>query len=137
MSEQREQWQSTAGFIMAAVGSAVGLGNIWRFSYVTYENGGGAFLVPYLLALFIVGIPLLLLEFGIGHYMKASAPLSMFRIDRRFQWVGWWSVAFTMFGISPGPIWAAAPTPSFSGSSWGPRRRTVTSTGPLSLPGLS
>ena len=99
MSEQREQWQSTAGFIMAAVGSAVGLGNIWRFSYVTYENGGGAFLVPYLLALFIVGIPLLLLEFGIGHYMKASAPLSMFRIDRRFQWVGWWSVGFTMFGI--------------------------------------
>ena len=99
MSEQREQWRSTAGFIMAAVGSAVGLGNIWRFSYVTYENGGGAFLVPYLLALFIVGIPLLLLEFGLGHYMKASAPLSMFRIDRRFQWVGWWAVGFTMFGI--------------------------------------
>jgi len=99
MSEQREQWQSTAGFVMAAVGSAVGLGNIWRFSYVTYENGGGAFLVPYLIALFIVGIPLLLLEFGIGHYMKASAPLSFFRIDRRFQWVGWWSVTFVMFGI--------------------------------------
>ncbi|HKJ71974.1 MAG TPA: sodium-dependent transporter [Gammaproteobacteria bacterium] len=99
MSEQREQWQSTAGFVMAAIGSAVGLGNIWRFSYVTYENGGGAFLVPYILALFIVGIPLLLLEFGIGHYMKASAPLSMFRIDRRFQWVGWWAVGFTMFGI--------------------------------------
>ena len=99
MSEQREQWQSTAGFIMAAVGSAVGLGNIWRFSYVAYENGGGAFLVPYILALFIVGIPLLLLEFGIGHYMKASAPLSMFRIDRRFQWLGWWAVTFVMFGI--------------------------------------
>ncbi|HKL76922.1 MAG TPA: sodium-dependent transporter [Gammaproteobacteria bacterium] len=99
MSEQREQWQSTAGFVMAAVGSAVGLGNIWRFSYVTYENGGGAFLVPYLIALFIVGIPLLLLEFGIGHYMKGSAPLSFFRIDRRFQWVGWWSVTFVMFGI--------------------------------------
>ncbi|MFA9461680.1 sodium-dependent transporter [Thiohalorhabdus methylotrophus] len=99
MSEQREQWQSTAGFIMAAIGSAVGLGNIWRFSYVTYENGGGAFLVPYILALFIVGIPLLMLEFGIGHYMKASAPVSLFRIDRRFQWVGWWAVGFTMFGI--------------------------------------
>ena len=99
MSEQREQWQSTAGFVMAAVGSAVGLGNIWRFSYVTYENGGGAFLVPYIIALFIVGIPLLLLEFGIGHYMKGSAPLSFFRIDRRFQWVGWWSVTFVMFGI--------------------------------------
>ncbi len=99
MSAQREQWGSTAGFLMAAIGSAVGLGNIWRFSYATYENGGGAFLIPYVLALFLIGIPLLLLEFGIGHYMKASAPLSMYRIDRRFQWVGWWAVVFTMFGI--------------------------------------
>ena len=99
MSAQREEWQSTVGFVMAAVGSAVGLGNIWRFSYVTYENGGGAFLVPYLLALFIIGIPLLIVEFGLGHYMKASAPLTFFRIDRRFQWVGWWAVGFTMFGI--------------------------------------
>jgi NSS family neurotransmitter:Na+ symporter len=99
MSAQREQWNSTLGFILAAIGSAVGLGNIWRFSYVAYENGGGAFLVPYLLALFVVGVPLLLLEFGVGHYMKASAPLSFFRIDHRFQWLGWWAVSFTMFGI--------------------------------------
>ncbi len=99
MNAPREQWHSTLGFILAAIGSAVGLGNIWRFSYVTYENGGGAFLVPYLLALFIVGIPLLILEFGLGHYMKGSAPLSFSRIDLRFQWLGWWAVGFTMFGI--------------------------------------
>ena len=51
MTDTRENWTSRSGFIIAAVGSAVGLGNIWRFPYVAYENGGGAFLIPYLLAL--------------------------------------------------------------------------------------
>ena len=58
MTDTRENWTSRSGFIIAAVGSAVGLGNIWRFPYVAYENGGGAFLIPYLLAL-ITGLPLL------------------------------------------------------------------------------
>ena len=51
MADSRENWTSRSCFIIAAVGSAVGLGNIWRFPYVAYENGGGAFLIPYLLAL--------------------------------------------------------------------------------------
>jgi len=52
----REQWSSNLGFILAAVGSAIGLGNIWRFPYMVYNNGGGAFLIPYFVALFCVGI---------------------------------------------------------------------------------
>ncbi|RLF57467.1 MAG: sodium-dependent transporter, partial [Thermoplasmata archaeon] len=57
-----EKWQSRTAFLLAAIGSAVGLGNIWRFPYVCYRNGGGAFLIPYFVALFTVGIPLLIAE---------------------------------------------------------------------------
>lgn len=97
--QQREQWQSNVGFVLAAIGSAVGLGNIWRFSYLTYENGGGAFLVPYFIALLIVGIPVLILEMGIGHKAGAATPQAFASVDRRFAWIGWWSVVFVMFGI--------------------------------------
>ncbi|WP_166242286.1 sodium-dependent transporter [Paenibacillus turpanensis] len=88
--EQREQWGSRAGFILAAAGSAIGLGNIWRFPYVVYENGGGAFLIPYFFALLTAGIPILLLEFGIGRMGKGSAPLSFSKLSRKFEWLGWW-----------------------------------------------
>ena len=58
MEENREQWGSKMGFILAAVGSAVGLGNIWRFPYLVYNNGGGAFLVPYFIAIITAAIPI-------------------------------------------------------------------------------
>ena len=96
---QREQWKSQLGFLLAAVGSAIGLGNIWRFSYLAYEHGGGAFLIPYLAALFTAGIPLLILEFAVGHERIGSAPLAYARIGRRWEWLGWWAVLFVMFGI--------------------------------------
>lgn len=73
---------------MAAVGSAVGLGNLWRFPYVVYENGGGAFLIPWVVALVTAGIPLLMLEFALGHMMRAGAPKSFHNIARS-SWVGW------------------------------------------------
>ncbi|GIQ68234.1 sodium-dependent transporter [Xylanibacillus composti] len=90
--QQRDQWGSRLGFILAAAGSAIGLGNIWRYPYVVYANGGGAFLIPYFFALITAGIPILLLEFGIGRFARGSAPLSLRRLSRRFEWLGWWQV---------------------------------------------
>lgn len=91
--EDREQWGTRAGFILAAVGSAVGLGNIWRFPYVAYDNGGGAFFIPYLFALLTAGIPLLIMEFTMGHKYRGSAPLSYVRMNKKTEWIGWWQVA--------------------------------------------
>jgi NSS family neurotransmitter:Na+ symporter len=96
---KREQWKSQMGFLMAAVGSAIGLGNIWRFSYMAYSYGGGAFLIPYLTALLTAGIPLLILEFGIGHERIGSAPLAYAKLRKKWEWLGWWAVIFVMFGI--------------------------------------
>ncbi|WP_226678809.1 sodium-dependent transporter [Mesobacillus jeotgali] len=91
--ENRPQWGTRAGFILAAVGSAVGLGNIWRFPGVAYENGGGAFFLPYLFALLTAGIPILILEFTLGHKYRGSAPLSFARFNKKSEWIGWWQVA--------------------------------------------
>lgn len=90
--ETRSQWGTRAGFILAAVGSAIGLGNIWRFPAVAYENGGGAFFIPYLFALLTAGIPILIMEFTIGHKYRGSAPLSFRRMNKKTEWLGWWGV---------------------------------------------
>jgi neurotransmitter:Na+ symporter, NSS family len=90
--ETRSQWGTRAGFILAAVGSAVGLGNIWRFPAVAYENGGGAFLIPYLFALLTAGIPILIMEFTMGHKYRGSAPLSFKRMNKKTEFIGWWAV---------------------------------------------
>lgn len=96
----RTQWRSQYGFLMAAVSSAVGLGNIWRFSYLAYEYGGGAFLIPYCIALLTAGIPLLILEYGIGHQTRGSAPLAFRTIARKWEGLGWWPTIFAMFGVA-------------------------------------
>ncbi|WP_069385712.1 sodium-dependent transporter [Cellulosimicrobium cellulans] len=88
----REQWTGQVGFIVAAIGSAVGLGNIWRFPGVAYENGGGAFLVPYLVALLTAGIPILFLDYAIGHRFRGSAPTAFRRVSRPFESLGWFQV---------------------------------------------
>lgn len=89
----RERWGSRTGFILSAVGSAIGLGNIWRFPGVAYEHGGGAFMVPYLIALTTAGIPLLIMEFAIGRRYRGSAPLAFRRVNKKLEAVGWWQVA--------------------------------------------
>ncbi|GAA3766338.1 sodium-dependent transporter [Salinactinospora qingdaonensis] len=92
MSQHREQWGTRAGFLLAAIGSAVGLGNIWRFPYVAYDSGGGAFLVPYLVALLTAGIPLLILEYTLGHRFRGSPPAAFRRLSRPAEAIGWWQV---------------------------------------------
>ncbi|MCG8533082.1 MAG: sodium-dependent transporter [Desulfovibrionales bacterium] len=87
--DNREQWGSRAGFILAAVGSAIGLGNIWRFPYMAYENGGGAFFIPYVFALITAGIPFMIMEFGLGHKYKGSAPKVLAAISGKMEWLGW------------------------------------------------
>lgn len=88
----RENWDSHRAFILASIGSAIGLGNLWRFPFVCYENGGGTFLIAYFIALFTAGIPILLLELGIGHKFRLAAPGAFKKVDKRFEWVGWWAV---------------------------------------------
>lgn len=92
MEKSREQWGTKVGFMFAAIGSAVGLGNIWRFPYVVYANGGGAFLIPYFFAIFTAGIPLLILEYGMGHKFRGSTPLAIARANKKWEWLGWWPV---------------------------------------------
>ena len=88
----REQWSGQFGFLMAAIGSAIGLGNIWRFPGVAYSNGGGAFMIPYIVALLAAGVPVLLLDYALGHRYRGSSPAVFRRISRRFEWLGWWHV---------------------------------------------
>lgn len=95
--ERREIFSSRWAFLLAAIGSAVGLGNIWRFPYVAYDNGGGAFLIPYLVALLSAGIPLLFLDYALGHRYRGSAPLVFRRIKSWAEPVGWVQVGVSFF----------------------------------------
>ncbi|QKS72151.1 sodium-dependent transporter [Paenalkalicoccus suaedae] len=83
----REQWASKLGFMLAALGSAVGLGNIWRFSYVAGESGGGAFLLVYLLCIVAIGIPIVLAEFAIGRRSQSDVVGSFQSLAPGKPWV--------------------------------------------------
>ncbi len=88
----RDRWNSRTAFVMAAIGSAVGLGNVWRFPVTCYKHGGGAFFIPYFVALLTAGIPLMILEYGIGQMMQGSAPKALSRINKHTEWVGWFAL---------------------------------------------
>ena len=95
MSGQKKvSFSSKVGLIMAAAGGAVGLGNIWKFPYVAGENGGGAFLIIYLLCVLFFGMPMVMTEFLIGK-RSGKSPYGAFRElsgNNRWQWLGWLSM---------------------------------------------
>ena len=91
---QQAQWDSSLAFIFAMIGAAVGLGNIWRFSYVLYYNGGGSFFIPYFVAIAIMGIPFLILEYGVGFSFKESFSKIMRKIKPEFELIAWILVLF-------------------------------------------
>ena len=87
--EKRQTWSSRATFIMAAIGSAVGLGNAWRFPGLAAKYGGGAFLLVYIIAMLILGFPLIMLEISIGRKTRQGAPGAMRAVNPKFEFVGW------------------------------------------------
>ncbi len=96
--QERENWKNRQTFIMAAVGSAIGLGNLWRFPFITAQNGGGAFLVPYFIAILTAGIPVMIIEYGLGIRSRKSANVALGAIRPSFRFFGWFAIigAFIM-----------------------------------------
>ena len=119
MNEHRESWSTSIGFILASAGSAVGLGNIWRFPYITGENGGGVFLLAYVMILAVLGLSVMLAEFTIGRAAKRN-PIGAFTILKGGAWplvgflgvasafivlsfysvVGGWTIAYVIYSIT-------------------------------------
>src|SRR5699024_8144027 len=118
----REVFVSRAAFIFAAIGSAGGLGNILRFPYVTYDNGGGAFIIPYLVALLTAGIPLLFVDCAIRHRYLASDPLSYRMTHKAAEPIGWFATGVAIIiGIYFAAIvgWAGSYMFFSLGEAWG------------------
>ena len=89
----REKWSSRSAFILASIGSAVGLGNAWRFPGLAAKYGGGAFLFVYLIAMLVIGIPLLMMEIAVARHTRKGAPGSMRAINKKMEGVGWLAVS--------------------------------------------
>jgi NSS family neurotransmitter:Na+ symporter len=99
----RSHWTSRLGFVLAASGSAIGLGNIWKFPYITGKNGGGAFVLVYLACISLVGLPIMMAEFLIGRHGQRDAVGSFATLEgRRSPWclVGWGGVAASFILLS-------------------------------------
>ena len=88
----RDRWDKRWAFLMAAIGSAVGLGNVWRFPYVAYTNGGGAFFIPFIVALITTGIPLVALEYYLGTRSQKGPTEAYNLISKKVNYLGWFSL---------------------------------------------
>lgn len=99
--KKHQNWSSRITFLMAAVGAAVGLGNIWKFPYVTGQNGGGAFVLVYLLAVAFVALPILIAEIAVGRWGRQSPPNTMVNVAQASGRSGAWS-SVGWFGMLAG-----------------------------------
>ena len=92
MASGKQVWDSNIAFVMAMIGSAVGLGNIWRFPNVLYSNGGGSFMIPYIVSLFLLGISFVLVEYAVGFKFKSSLSKTLFRVKSSLEPIAWFIV---------------------------------------------
>lgn len=90
--DEREQWGKKADFLLSCIGFAVGLGNVWRFPYLCYANGGGAFLIPYILFLILCGMPMFYMELAVGQYFSRGPIGTWGAVCPLFQGVGFASM---------------------------------------------
>lgn len=88
----RDVWKSRRGFIFAAAGAAIGLGNLWRFPFQAYKNGGGAFLLPYVVALLTGAIPLMIMELTYGREIRGGSVKAFANLRNRYEIFGWMQV---------------------------------------------
>lgn len=90
--QKREHFASRLGFLLIAAGCAIGIGNVWRFPYITGEYGGGAFVLLYLIFLVILGLPVMVMEFAVGRASQRSAAQAFDILEpkRRWHWFSWW-----------------------------------------------
>lgn len=88
----RDTWSSRTGFLFAAIGAAIGLGNLWRFPFQAYKNGGGAFFLPYFVALITCAIPLMIMEYSYGRSVRGGSTKAFRKLNEKLEFVGWLQV---------------------------------------------
>ncbi len=128
-----DRWSSSVGFFLATVGAAVGLGNVWRFSAVVGRNGGGAYLVPYLLAAAVCAVPMLVLELSVGRRLRTDVVSAVRAVDVEYAPLGWlviggvllvlsYYLVLTGWVLGFGVGWLAGSRPTFGSftASWWP-----------------
>ena len=93
---EERKFGSRLGFILISAGCAIGLGNVWRFPYITGQYGGAAFVLIYLLFLLILGLPIMVMEFSVGRASRSSVALSFDRLEplgTKWHWYKWFGMA--------------------------------------------
>lgn len=95
-NEERGNWTGRCDFVLAMLGFSVGLGNVWRFPYLCYQNGGGAFLIPYTICLLFVGIPMFFLEISLAQFCS-NGPMTCWQFAPLFKGSVYFFVFFFLY----------------------------------------